>query len=233
MTTRALVTFTHAFMVGPSIGAADLPIKKDHPLRQELQGFILPQVQFYEATLEESIEFLHLKCLRLDRENLKQPGEPIRFVLIDPPAPGTLINLDLKNIPALEVIRYISLLSGMKFRIEEQAVLLMPLSDKRSGDSGPAHQNKAAERAKMRILPQVQFAAATLEEAVEFIRRGLRHCEEESPPINLVLKPSAKSDIPITLELKDVSVFEALTIIAKRSNYELTSDDHSLILAPR
>ena len=85
-------------------------------------------------------------------------------------------------------------------------------------------------------MPSVQFASATLEEAVEFIRSSVNNaCWDDYPveSLNIVLIPGpVPSTAEISLELKDVPVGEALRYIAELSGFTVTVEPHAVVLRP-
>lgn len=90
------------------------------------------------------------------------------------------------------------------------------------------------EIAKKYILPQVKFWAASTEEAVEFLRLRVQGRDDaQKADINLILKPGSNAKTQITLDLKEVSLWEAVRYIAELSNHTLSADDYSIILTPR
>ena len=75
-----------------------------------------------------------------------------------------------------------------------------------------------------------------MDEVLDSIRNGLQHLFEDEEPsarLNLILKPGGNPKTQITLDLKDVSLWEALRYIAELSNHTLSADDHTIILTPR
>jgi beta-lactamase regulating signal transducer with metallopeptidase domain len=89
----------------------------------ELAGrFVLPRVEFQNATLAEVIQFLQAKSVELDPER-----QGLNFVLKIPGAPAPeamLITLSLREVPLSEALGHVAQLSGLKLRFEEKAVVL-------------------------------------------------------------------------------------------------------------
>ena len=96
----------------------------------QLQTRILPSVQFSGATIEEAVDFLRLKLRGIDTDGGNGTRRPINIVVKNGSAPSTAtINLDLRDVPAIDALRYITELAGMKYKIEDHAVVILPLSD--------------------------------------------------------------------------------------------------------
>ncbi len=216
--------------------AGSLPHKSEPSpsslIQKKLQTIVLPQVQFSEATLEEAIEFFRVKSRALDTSEPEVSKRGVNIVLKDGFV-GT-INLDLKQVPLVEALKYTASLAGLELQIGDNAVILHKASDNKAAKSELTSQGKAVENAKKYKLPQVHYSKATLEEAVEFLRANYRDREEAPTPwINLILKPGGNPKTQITLNLKDVSLWEAVRYIAELSNHSVSADDHSIILTPR
>lgn len=202
------------------------------PLHSKLQSIILPQVQFSGATLEDAIEFFRVKSRALDTSEPEVSKRGVNIVLKD--NFGGTISLDLKNVPLMEALKYTTSLAGLDYQIEGNAVILHKTSSSSTAKPEPTAQGKAVELAKKYILPQVQFSGASLEEAVEFLRLRVQGRDDAQPAnINLILKPGGNPKTQISLDLKDVPLWEALRYIAELSNHTLSADDHSIILTPR
>ncbi len=205
---------------------------KEPGLTKKLQSIVLPQVQFSGATLEEAIEFFRVKSRALDTSEPEVSKRGVNIVLKD--NFGGTISLDLKNVPLMEALKYTTSLAGLDYQIEGNAVILHKPSNSAAAKPEPAAQGKAVELAKKYILPQVQFSGASLEEAVEFLRLSVQGRDDAQPAnINLILKPGGNPKTQISLDLKDVPLWEALRYIAELSNHTLSADDHSIILTPR
>jgi beta-lactamase regulating signal transducer with metallopeptidase domain len=202
-------------------------------IQKKLQSIVLPQVQFSGATLLEAIEFFRVKSRMLDTSEPEVSKRGVNFMMQGGSATEASISMDLKDVPLSDVVKYTADLAGMEYRIEENFVVFLPGS-KDSTAKPPAPINgKAVELAKKYKLPQVQFSKATLEEAVEFVRIKVQGREDNSAKLNVILKPGGNPKTQITLNLKDISVWEALRYIAELSNHTLSADDHTIILTPR
>jgi hypothetical protein len=217
------------FMITPTWhGAGD-------EIMSKLSGMILPSVQFSGATLEEALEFFRVKS----RETCmgEAPGRRGINIVLNSASPSmTTIDLYLTNIPLIEALKYTAFLANLDLRIDDNAVVFQA---KPQGQMRDAPQNnwrpegKAAQKARRFIRPQVQFSGASIEEAVEFLR-GSFGCNEgmEDRRINFILKPGGKA-ATVSLDLRDVSIWDAVRYIAEQSNYTVSADDYSIILTPR
>jgi tetratricopeptide (TPR) repeat protein len=116
------------FAAGGAPGSALLAAPKSVAQMQKMDRIILPRVQFQEATIEEAIEFLRVKSRDLD--TVSPGGGGVNMILRNGDAPSSArISLDLKDVPLSEALRYVTELAQMKYKVESNAVLIVPLSE--------------------------------------------------------------------------------------------------------
>jgi len=96
-------------------------------LQSKLQRIVFPKIDFRDATVREAFDFLSAKAKSLDPD-----GQGVNIVLklgdehqAGAPAGGTRITLTLNNVPLIEVIKYITNLANLKYRIEPFAVSIV------------------------------------------------------------------------------------------------------------
>ncbi len=119
------------FAAGGAPGSAMLVAPKSVAQMQKMDRIILPRVQFQEATIEEAIEFLRVKSRDLD--TVSPGGGGVNMILRNGDAPSSAkISLDLKDVPLSEALRYVTELAQMKYKVESNAVLIVPLSENAS-----------------------------------------------------------------------------------------------------
>lgn len=99
-------------------------------LSQKMQKIVFPQVQFAGASIEEAVEFLRVKSRDLDIDEPDPARKGVNIILKAGDNPSTAsISLDLKDVPMVEALRYVTELAGMKFKVEPFAVLIVPVSE--------------------------------------------------------------------------------------------------------
>lgn len=91
-------------------------------INSKLRDIILPQVHFSGATIEEVIEYLHVKSREFD--TLDKTG--VQFILRPGETKPGRISLDLTNVPLIEALRYCTELAGLKYKVEPYAVTIVP-----------------------------------------------------------------------------------------------------------
>jgi general secretion pathway protein D len=106
--------------------------------QRKLQTIIIPSVNFQGTTLAEAIEFLRLRSSQHDTTP-NQPPERRGLNLLIRSARTVagegsygekqIDELNLRNVPIGEVLRYLCEMTGMRVRVEQFAVVLVPLSE--------------------------------------------------------------------------------------------------------
>jgi general secretion pathway protein D len=128
-------------------------IRNTVEIQNLLNNIIIPKIEFREATIREAVDFLKQKSKDLDPNKrgvnivLKLEGTPgssqpaATTPETAPGVPGTpasagatnpndaKITLSLTNIPLSEALRYITSLAGLKVKIDQYAVTIVPLSE--------------------------------------------------------------------------------------------------------
>ncbi len=95
-------------------------------ITQRLRTLIFPKVEFSSATLDEVAELLRVRSRDLDPQ-----GKGVSFVLSVPPeARNKPVSLNLFNVPMEEVLRYVSEMCGVTYRVDDHAVIFISLSER-------------------------------------------------------------------------------------------------------
>ena len=133
-------------------GKLDASTNKDS-INRKLNGTLIEKIELPEATLREAVDFLKQKSRELDTSTDDPKKRGVNIVLklpagqapappqgdetapaLDQPASPTVtenfkVSLSLRNVPLIEAIRYLTELSGLKYKIEPYAVSLIPITE--------------------------------------------------------------------------------------------------------
>lgn len=97
---------------------------------EKMKAIRLPSVSFKDASVEEAIEFLRMKGRDLDALESDSARQGVNLILKSGTAASTSkITLDLKDVPMEEALRYVTELAGMKYKVENNAVVIVPVAD--------------------------------------------------------------------------------------------------------
>ena len=89
-----------------------------------LAQLIIPQIQFKEATLGSALEFMKKKAAELSGGK-----QAVNFVVqpgVD--QTGTVVTVNLTNIPFTEALRYVGELANITFQYQKYAIVVRPRS---------------------------------------------------------------------------------------------------------
>ena len=96
--------------------------KRPDELKRILTEIIVPEVNLCEAVVQDVFKFLQEESGRLAKDK-----KPVNFVSLVPAdtEPGIRkVTLSLRKVPMIEVIKYVTLLTDLRYRIEEHAVVI-------------------------------------------------------------------------------------------------------------
>lgn len=97
-------------------------------ITQKLRTLIFPKVEFDGATLDEVVELLRVRSRDLDPE-----GKGISFVVSAPSESRSKpVSLNLLNVPMEELLRYVSEMCGVAYKVDEHAVIFVSISERNS-----------------------------------------------------------------------------------------------------
>lgn len=204
----------------PATKVAEAPIG---PAEAKAGQIILKSLVLRAASPKEAFDYLRIKARDLD------PAKIGLNIVVTDPFPSTAISLDLHEVPLKEALLYCAELSQMEVSYAPDMVII----HKHGGQPQPVlKESELITRAKARILPFVEIRDATVGEAIEGLR--VKGNDLDHPSLNIVLKtgnvsPSAK----ITLSLKNVPMFEALTYVAELADMKLEASNNAFVLSPK
>lgn len=224
-------------------------------LTQKLQSIVIPHLDFRDATVAEAVDFLRMKSADLDTAEPDPVKRGVNFILNltgTSEAPPSRLTLSLSNIPLLEALKYVTSLANLKFKVERNAVVILPVGVKvkspamllAGGVPGTPEQSareKIARKLNSIILPKIAFRDATLREAVDFLKKKAADLDTAEPDparrgLSVVLKaPSTVGDSGekrITLSLKNVSLADAFKYTAELAGCQVMIEPYALTITP-
>lgn len=204
----------------------------------KLDTIIVPRVDFENTRLVEGIEFIRLRSVELDREEVKPHLKGINFVLLLPPAESNKpFNLDKitfqkRNLTIREFIVEICQLAGMEFRVDDNAVTIYPpggLDTARKAEPKPKPVGAAADFASKLIIPRINFEEVTLQEAVDFLNQKAKELTKDGPVFPIVLDAKANPAGKVQeIRIKNAPLFAALQYVTEASGHTWTANDKEL-----
>jgi hypothetical protein len=96
----------------------------------KMQRTIIPKVSLNGATVEQAIEYLRIQSRELDSSEPVPSRKGVNLIIRPGSAPSSAsITLDLKEVPMVEALRYVTELANMKYKVEPFAVVVLPPTD--------------------------------------------------------------------------------------------------------
>lgn len=224
---RPLLVLVTATLIKAAAGdAKEPPLPAPAGAEKKAAAIIIPRLNFREATLAESIDFLRAKSRELTPDHAG-----VNFVNQSGPAGGQAkITLDLTNVPLFEAARYVASLAGVELTTTPDALLFGGEPPK--PPAAPAAPSAALARAQRIVIAKLEFNQANVEESLEYLRQKALALDAEKKGVNIVLKPGkATADVRLTLSLTNVPLSEVLRYVASLAGLELRAEPEALVLA--
>ena len=233
---RLLITISARHSV-PSVSEQPIEVAKAFPaadaMATKLQGLIIPQMEFHNATLSDAVAFLQIRSRQLD------PDKKGINIIIAPEAAKTeaKITLSLKDIPLSEALRYVAELSGLAIGYEKDAVRLqlMKVQGEVAAPTSPFPKPKNATtlNAERIIFPKVEFHESSLSDVVAFLRIKSLELDKEKKGVNLIITPEAArkaKETKITLSLTNIPLATILNYLSNLAGLTIQYDEHTIWL---
>lgn len=96
-------------------------------IMEKMDKIILPEVVLEGASREKAIDYLRIKSREADTSTNVESEKGVNIILrMDDVADNASITLDLKDVPLSEALRYVTELAIMRYKVEENSVLVTP-----------------------------------------------------------------------------------------------------------
>lgn len=91
-------------------------------LSTKLQRIIIPRVELTDVTVQEAVDYLSAQASALDTAEPDPDRRGVSFVVSPSVTTERVVNLDLRQVPLEEALRYVTTQSDSIFRVEQFAV---------------------------------------------------------------------------------------------------------------
>lgn len=121
-------------------------------IKEKLANIVLPGIEFRQTTLNDAVEYLRQESRRVDLAEADPEKRGVNIYVQTPatgatvasapitspadvqpsgatPASSVRITLNMNRIPLLEALKYVAAQAGLKVKVEQYAVSLVPLTD--------------------------------------------------------------------------------------------------------
>ena len=102
------------------------------PIVQKLNSIVIPRVDMQETSVAGALEFLRQRARDLDTSEQETSKKGVKLTLdlpADFKADSNKITLQLNNVSLMEALRYVTELSGLKYKINAEGIAVVPLAE--------------------------------------------------------------------------------------------------------
>jgi hypothetical protein len=218
-------------------------------LSAKLKTIRIPAIEFADTSLEEAIDFIRLEVGTLEAAETDYLRRGLNLVSMPPAhapaAPGAesggprIKELRLHDVPLGEALHAICEATGMRYRVDDWAVTLLPAAQPEKPRDQPeveATPEAAAMMAKLKeiIIPVIEFDDTSVVEALDFFRLRQPGVREDGSPAEKKLEftlrdpagdaydEAAEGRGPGALRIKELRLRNVPEIEAVRYVCELT-----------
>ncbi len=120
-------------------------------ISNKLKNIIIPAVDFEDTPLSEAVEFMRMRSRELDNTEIDPAKKGINFIIrggkkkesadagmsvgfgATDPNEAVISELRLTNIPLIQLLQFVCEQAGLRYRVGEYAITLLPLGDDEGG----------------------------------------------------------------------------------------------------
>jgi len=234
-------------------------------IRKKLDSIILPSAFFKDTPLSVAIDFFRQKSIELDPSRTGEDKSTAGVNLVIAPLHSTsqplarrTVSVQLTHLSLKDALDVVALLADCKIRVDENAVVLLPLMpNEQPGFTADNPELIATNREKLKAetIPSLEFTDTPFPIALEFLTSKGDAFPETPADFNFVLlqgrpepNPSAErldagenlnDPAPrspatlITLKLKNIPLLDALQYVAIQADYEVVIGNSVVYIRPK
>lgn len=220
----------------PNPHAANARDSSKNAINAKLTEITIPRFELHEATLAQALEILNKRSIELDPA---KRGVTIKLKGVEPDA-GPPITVKLANIPLGEALKFLTALTEMKYSVDADGITVGPIGsdpEPTATVKDEAAVRTVKEEAQGIILSKVELRDATVQEAIQLLVVKMKEMGRGAN-IGIKLESSASKKPPgkratITLNLKKVSLWDALQNVAQQAGMQLSAEPYILLIAAK
>ena len=196
-----------------------------HSLQEKLKAIVIPAVDFRQANIRDVVNFLIEASIAADPE---QKGVNIILNVDQTGVPD--ITLNLRRITLLDAIKYITAVASLEYSIGADAVNITRQVAPRIEDNAPSHALQ--EKLKAIVIPAVDFRQANIHDVVNFLVEASMAADPEQKGVNIILNIGQAKVPGITLNLRRISMFDAIKNITAVAGVEYSIGAEAVTITP-
>ena len=233
-------------------------------IRKKLDSIILPSATFKDTPLSVAIDFFRQKSIELDPSRTGEDKSTAGVNLVIAPLHSTsqplaqrTVSVQLTHLSLKDALDVVALLADCKIRVDENAVVLLPLmpnEQPRITADNPELIAANRDKLKAKTIPSLEFTDTPFPIALEFLTSKGDTCPATPPDYNFVLIQGKPEPIPpaerldagenlndpaprasatlITLKLKNITLLDAVQYVAMLADYEVVIGNSVVYIRP-
>jgi hypothetical protein len=199
-------------------------------LRQKADSIIIKKIEFKDAPLLSVIHYLVKEGRAVDPQ-----GRGVNIIVNLENASDLKVSIPLQEISLFSAIKYLTILNGLKYRIEPEAIVITSnLDNKQTEEISAANQAKATISQKLHsiIIKNIEFHDTPVLSAIQHLVEETRPTNPQEKPINIITNFDKAKDRKITLTMRDVPLTTVLTYLAHIAGLRLHIEPNAVVIDP-
>jgi hypothetical protein len=195
---------------------------------QRYQSLLIPRVTFADATFDSALLYLSKQA-----EGASGSAIKVNMVTLLPPgvAQSRRVSLDISNVPFLDALHYVCEQAGADFTIDTYALVITSKGSRVPGN--PATSLGPGQGGVSYLdIPRIVLQQASLGDALDVLKHEVNRVSAGIMPVNFVvhLPPDAKTN-PITLDLEEVPLREAIRYVCAEAGVDFAGDPYAITIS--
>ena len=204
---------------------------KPDVLPQRLEKIIIPDIVFNDADIFSVIRFLNRLSKRYDPD---KTGVSV-IAGFDMKTNKNLPKITMKytKVSMKEILQRLCQTAGLKYKIEKNAVILLPDPAAKPILTEKESENAAlTKKLKSIIIPRVDFKDLTIETAVRQLREQSKKLDPDGVGVNIILKnvPGSDTDV-IDMVLAKKNLYQVIYFFCKATDLKFRIEKDVVVIS--
>lgn len=212
------------------------------PIDDRLDSLVIKHVAFEETPLKSAVDYLVGEARAADPD---RKGVVILLTGDREALAQIKVTLDLREIPMSEVLRYLTMVTGVQCRVDPDSISISPpaagASDRDKSALPPLQRSIASLLERKSVLKalnstrikSVEFQDTPSASAFNYlVEQGRKMESGGGVSVVPVGDPETFINSKVTLNLRDLSLLQALRYTAQAANLRFRVEPHAVLIVP-
>lgn len=213
--------------------------KSDEALVKNLKAMVVPHIEFNDTAFSDAIAYLRHRIEKFEQTSGSSSGKSVPIVVVGDQMRDVKITLRLKDVPMYEALRYTAALAGGQISIQHSAVMIEPAN--KAVNATAKASTKAMEIQKKKLesiqLAKVEFNNTPFGDAIAFLQSRSMATnvkgKEHGKGINILVNVKASDQGRVTLNLKNLSLADALHFTCAAAGLEYAVEPNAIVISKK